>query len=168
MRINHIWTNSEDIKETGYTYVLCKNLLKHFVAIADLKIQIMGYIYGTSAGENVKEIKCIVIVPQIGTRDSVTLPKQMPESEYLKNMEPLGWIHTQSEEKNQLSIQDCLQHSKFLENSNWGVDKTVVLTVAFTPGSISLTSYRLTPSGFEWGRTRDSNPSPATYNTGFF
>jgi pre-mRNA-processing factor 8 len=68
MRINHIWTNSEDIKETGYTYVLCKNLLKHFVAIADLKIQVMGYMYGTSAGENVKEIKCIVIVPQIGTR----------------------------------------------------------------------------------------------------
>ena len=54
MRTNHIWTNSEDIRETGYTYVLCKNLLKQFVAIADLKIQVMGYIYGTSAGENVK------------------------------------------------------------------------------------------------------------------
>lgn len=31
-----------------------------------------------------------------------------------------------------------------------------------------MTSYRLTPSGFEWGRTRDTNPNPATYNTSFF
>ena len=124
--------------------------------------------YGTSAGENVKEIKCIVIVPQIGTRDSVSIPNQMPESEYLRNLEPLGWIHTQPEEKNMMTMQDSITHGKFLENSTWGADRTIVLTVAFTPGSISLTAYRITPAGYEWVRTKETNPNPASYNSSFY
>ena len=34
-------------------------------------------------------------------------------------------------------------------------------TVSFTPGSVSLTAYRLTPSGYEWGKNntdRGNNP----------
>ena len=46
MRTNNVWTNSEDIKESGLTYIMPKNLLKKFVCISDLKIQIMGFIYG--------------------------------------------------------------------------------------------------------------------------
>jgi hypothetical protein len=38
-----------------------------------------------------------------------------------------------------------------------------MLTVAFTPGSLSLSAYVLTPKGFEWGRNADPN-SPAGYN----
>ena len=88
--------NSED-KETGFTYVLPKNILKKFITIADLRTQISGYIYGVSPKDNnfVKEIRCIVMIPQVGNNVSVTLPQQMPDTEYLKNMEPLGWIHTQ-------------------------------------------------------------------------
>lgn len=40
---------------------------------------------------------------------------------------------------------------------------SIMLTVAFTPGSLSLSAYALTPKGFEWGRTADAN-SPAGYN----
>ena len=97
MRTNHIWTNSEDIKETGFTYVMCKNLLKKFVSISDLKIQVVGYLYGVTVDGMIKEIRCIVMVPQVGTRDSVTIPQQMPDSEYLRGLEPIGWIHTQPE-----------------------------------------------------------------------
>ena len=43
----------------------------------------------------VKEIRAIVLVPQTGTHQNVTLPNQLPEHPYLKDMEPLGWIHTQ-------------------------------------------------------------------------
>lgn len=40
---------------------------------------------------------------------------------------------------------------------------SIMLTVAFTPGSLSLSAYVLTPKGFEWGRQADPN-SPAGYN----
>jgi pre-mRNA-processing factor 8 len=99
LRTNHIFVNSDDIKQTAFTYVLPKNILKKFISIADLKTQIVGYLYGVSPADNsqVKEIRSIVLVPQIGTRDNVTVPHQMPDSEYLRNLEPLGWIHTQSQ-----------------------------------------------------------------------
>ena len=44
LRVNHIYVNSEDIKETGYTYVVPKNVLKKFITIADLRTQISGYL----------------------------------------------------------------------------------------------------------------------------
>ena len=96
LRTNHIYVNSDDIKETGYTYVLPKNILKRFICISDLRIQVSGYMYGISPPDNpfVKEIRAIVMVPQIGTYQYVTLPNQMPEHTYLKDLEPLGWIHT--------------------------------------------------------------------------
>jgi pre-mRNA-processing factor 8 len=39
------------------------------------------------------------------------------------------------------------------DNKTWDGEKTVVITVSFTPGSCSLTAYKLTPTGFEWGKT---------------
>ena len=78
LRTNHIYvTNSDaDIKETGYTYVLPKNILKRFICISDLRIQISGFMYGISPPDNpfVKEIRAIVMVPQIGTYQYVSLP----------------------------------------------------------------------------------------------
>jgi len=35
------------------------------------------------------------MVPQWGSHQTVHLPTLLPEHEYLKGMEPLGWIHTQ-------------------------------------------------------------------------
>jgi len=36
----------------------------------------------------------------------------MPEHEYLADMEPLGWLHTQPNELAQLSPIDVTQHAK--------------------------------------------------------
>lgn len=49
-------------------------------------VQIAGYLYGTSPPDNpqVKEIRCIVMVPQWGTHQTVHLPNQLPGHEYLK------------------------------------------------------------------------------------
>ena len=78
----------------------------------------------------------------------------MPDTEYLKNLECLGWIHTQPNEQMQVSPFDVALHAKMLsENSSWNsncliflilVDKSIVITVSFTPGSCSLASYKLT------------------------
>ena len=64
-----------------------------------------------------------------------------------------GWLHTQPNELPQLSPQDVIIHSKVMsENQTWDGEKTIVVTCSFTPGSCSLTAYKLTPQGFEWGR----------------
>ncbi|KAF9623950.1 hypothetical protein IFM89_006677 [Coptis chinensis] len=65
LRVNHIYVNSEDFKETGLTYIMPKNILKKFICIADLRTQIAGYLYGRSPLDNprVKEIRCIAMPP---------------------------------------------------------------------------------------------------------
>ena len=77
-------------------------------------------------------------------------------------MEPLGWIHTQPNELPQLSPQDITSHAKIMsDHTSWDGEKTIAITCSFTPGSVSLTAYKLTPSGYEWGRSnsdRGNNP----------
>jgi pre-mRNA-processing factor 8 len=70
---SNIYVSSDDIKETGYTYILPKNVLKKFITISDLLCQIAGYLYGVSPADNpqVKEIRCILMVPQLGTHDNL-------------------------------------------------------------------------------------------------
>lgn len=76
------------------------------------------------------------------------LPTQLPEHVYLKDLEPLGWLHTQPNEFQQLLPHDCTTHSKLLaDNPTWDVEVSVVITCSFTQGSCTLTSYKLTPQG---------------------
>ena len=60
MRVNHIYVNSDDIRETGFTYVLPKNVLKKFICIADLRTQVAGYMYGVSPPDNPNVRPCLV------------------------------------------------------------------------------------------------------------
>jgi pre-mRNA-processing factor 8 len=159
--------NSDEVKDSGYTYILPKNVLKKFIVISDLRTQIAGYMYGVSPPDNpqVKEIRCIVLAPQWGTHQTVHLPNSLPNHDLLKDLEPLGWIHTQPNELPQLSPQDVSLHAKVLvDNSSWDGEKTIIITCSFTPGSVSLTAYKLTPGGFEWGRTNtDKGNNPKGY-----
>ncbi|KAF5181753.1 Pre-mrna-processing-splicing factor [Thalictrum thalictroides] len=165
LRVNHINVNAEDINEMGFSYILPKNILKKFICIADLRTQIAGYLYGISPPDNprVKEIRCIAMVPQRGTHQQVHLPLALPKHECLIDLEPLGWIHTQPNELPRLSPQDLTNHAQILEkNKQWDGEKCIILTCSFTPGSCSLTAYKLTPTGYEWGRvnkdTEGNNP----------
>ncbi|KAJ2612860.1 hypothetical protein H4S08_002516 [Coemansia sp. RSA 1365] len=168
LRTKHLYVNADDISDTAYTYVLPKNLLKRFIAIADSRTQIAGYLYGVSpqGNDQVKEIRAFVMVPQWATHLQVHLPDQMPTHEYLRDLEPLGWIHTMPSELSHLSPQDVTIHSQILARTadkpkvRWDGEKTIVMTCAFTPGSCSLTAYKLTPAGFEWGRENKDMASP--------
>ncbi|EGT53300.1 hypothetical protein CAEBREN_31265 [Caenorhabditis brenneri] len=167
LRTQHIYVNSDDVKDTGYTYILPKNILKKFITISDLRTQIAGFMYGVSPPDNpqVKEIRCIVLVPQTGSHQQVNLPTQLPDHELLRDFEPLGWMHTQPNELPQLSPQDVTTHAKLLtDNISWDGEKTVMITCSFTPGSVSLTAYKLTPSGYEWGKANtDKGNNPKGY-----
>jgi len=171
LRTNHIYVSGDDVDEQGFTYVMPKNILKRFITISDLRTQIAGYMYGVSPPDNsqVKEIRAIVLPPQWGTHQQVNVPNTLPEHQYLKHMEPLGWIHTQPNELPQLSPTDIIMHSKIVAENpkTWDADKTIVVTCSFTPGSCSLTAYKISPTGLEWGKTaKDANQpgySPGHY-----
>lgn len=152
LRVNHIYVRSEDIKEDGYTYVVPKNVLKKFICISDLRTQVAGFMYGVSPPDNpmVKEVRCIVLPPQWGTHQQVNLPTQLPEHDYLKDLEPLGWIHTQPNELPEMAPADLVQHARMLSMyPSWSGERCICLAVAFTPGSVSLTAYKLTTQGYE-------------------
>ena len=141
------------------------------ISFSDLRTQIAGYLYGHTSEDNpaVKEIHCIVMVPQWGTHLNVNLPKKLPEHELLNDLEPLGWIHTQPTETTQLAYQDVLQHSKIMSQSkSWDGEKTICLSVSFTPGSCSLSAYKLTPQGYEWGKNNFKKNSPQGYSPSFY
>lgn len=108
-------------QETGYTYIMPKNILKKFICIADLRTQIAGYLYGVSPPDNpqVKEIRCIAMPPQWGTHQLVHLPSQLPEHDFLNDLEPLGWMHTQPNELPQLSPQVSFLSSSHLTLLSW-------------------------------------------------
>jgi len=80
-------------------------------------------------------------------------------------MEPLGWMHTQPNELPQLSPIDVTAHARIMsENKSWDGERTIVVTCSFTPGSVSLAAYKLTPAGYEWGRqNRDTGANPHGY-----
>jgi hypothetical protein len=67
------------------------------INISELRAQIASYLYGISLPDNpqVKEIRCIVMPPQWGTHQSIHLPVQLSQHDYLKGLDPLGWMHTQ-------------------------------------------------------------------------
>ncbi|KAA8494906.1 Pre-mRNA-processing-splicing factor 8 [Porphyridium purpureum] len=159
------------------TYVMPKNLLRKFVCIADLRTQIGGYMYGVSAPDvpHVKEIHCIVLPPQTGNFNSVSLSSITAQHhELLSDLEPIGWLHTQPTELSELAPFDVIGmanmihsgvsgdvHASSLENHGtanaavrqpkWKREESVTLTVSFMPGSCSLSAYALTPGGYEWG-----------------
>ncbi|KAK5945647.1 pre-mRNA-splicing factor 8 [Knufia obscura] len=173
-RANNIYISSDDVHESedSYTYILPKNVLKKFITIADLRVQIAGYLYGSSPPDNsvVKEIHTIVIVPQVGSTRDVQLPHQLPQHEYLKEMEPLGIIHTASgNETPYMTAQDVTQHAKLMQAHPTWDKKTITLTVGFTAGSVSLSSWNLTPAGYEWGaQNRDTqSDNPSGFSTSF-
>lgn len=154
-RAKNIYVSSADTDLDDVTYVMPNNILKKFITIADLRVQVAGYLYGAPAPDNdqVKEIKCIVMIPQIGGLRSVQLPQKLPQSEFLDGMEPLGVIHTLSgSELPYMSAADVTEHAKLLDtHEEWDKTNTVTVSVSFTPGSVSLSAWGLTPPGYKWG-----------------
>jgi pre-mRNA-processing factor 8 len=172
-RANNIYINSEDVKEEDqFTYVMPKNVLKRFITIADLRVQVAGYLYGRSPPDNnqVKEIVTIVMVPQVGNTRDVQLPRELPKHPYLEKLEPLGIIHTVSgNEPPYMQAADVTQHAKLMQQHPTWDKKTVSMTVSFTPGSVSLAAWALTPAGYKWGaENRDTlSDHPAGFQTSF-
>lgn len=166
LRVQHIFVSNDDVKDDAgsLTFVIPKNVLKTFIVNADLRTQVAAFLYGKAPADNpqVREVTTVVYVPQRGSHGSVELPTMLPQHEFLlQGLEPLGWIKTQSSEVQHLSPVDVAQQAKIMSaNPEWA-PTSICLTASFTPGSISLSAWELTPAGFEWGRKQSgdlSNP----------
>ena len=185
--------------------MLPKNLLRKLITISDLRTQVAAYLYGVTPPDapSVFEVRCAVLVPQLGTHTGVTLPTALPDHEALKGLTPLGWAHTQPNELPQLSPVDVTMHAKTVDASGGAWDpatagerggegwmgmcvcrkfhcldllrcvcfaecesvllhsslapyptticypRAVIVTVSFTPGSVSLAAFKVTPAGME-------------------
>jgi pre-mRNA-processing factor 8 len=152
LRAKNIFVSTNEFVDDAFTYIMPLGLLKQFIQISDLRIQVSGLVYGSSSPDNdeVKEIKYIALIPQLGNTNSVQLPSSLTiENEILSDFELLGWIHTQSLEAESLSPYDVAIHSKLSNEFN---PNLVTITVSFTPGSISLSAFQLTKEGYEWGK----------------
>ncbi len=166
LRTQHLYVASDvatlGVAESGFTYVLPKNVLRKFIVSADLRTQIAAFIYGVSPEENpqVKEIRALVFPPQTGSHTGVILPTSPPESTSLAGLEPLGWIHTQPSETPQLSPSDAVAHGRLLASMpGWTPAAAIVLTVSFTPGSASLVAHKLTSAGIDWAKSAAAEAS---------
>ena len=170
-RANNIYISSDDIVEEGHnTYIMPKNILKRFIMIADLRVQVAGYLYGASPPDNdiVKEIKTIVMVPQVGNTREVQLLQQLPKHPSLAKLEPLGIIHTVAgNEPSYMTATDVTHHARLMAAHDSWDKKTKTMTVSFTPGSVSLALWALTPAGYKWGvENKDlSSDMPAGFST---
>jgi pre-mRNA-processing factor 8 len=105
------------------------------------------------------------MVPQIGNHQSVTMPKKVPDADLLKDLQPLGWIHTQPNEIIQNGVQilpapDVVAHASIMHDNPkaWNGKDEIIITTAFTQGSCSLTAYRVTESGVAWGKKSRNVP----------
>jgi len=164
VKTKHIFVNTQDIRDDdNITYIMPKNILKRFITIADTRIQIAAFLYGASPHDNprVKEIKVIVLTPQLGRSDQVQLPSKPPEHEFLlKDLEPLGWIHTEMrpsrDDEHLLPADIVTQAHMQTESEGWG-PQSIVMTASFQGGSIQLAAYKLTESGLEWGKEKPMN-----------
>jgi pre-mRNA-processing factor 8 len=170
---NQIYISSQDVQEEDHpTYIMPKNILKRFIAIADLRMQVAGYLYGSSPPDHpdVKEVRTVVMIPQVGSTRDVQLPRELPQHEYLSNLEPLGIIHTVSgSETPYMTSPDVTQHARLMAAHPTWDKKTITMTVSFQPGSVSLAAWALTPNGYKWGaENRDmQSDQPAGFSTAF-
>ena len=63
-----------------------------------------------------------------------------------------------------LHCENCGQYSAEKFMSNDSINCIHGLFSSFTPGSCSLTAYKLTPSGYDWGRNnKDTGNNPRGY-----
>lgn len=153
LRLKNIYISSDEFIEEKNIYVLPKNILQKFIEISDVKIQIAVYLFGKSPKDhlNIKEIRTVALVPQLGTHKYVQLSKIPDRTIYpnLQGLELLGWMHTQDKSLKFMSPYHVSTHANMFEN-HMKCDP-VNITVCSQPGSISVSAYTLSDEGIAWG-----------------
>jgi hypothetical protein len=87
----------------------------------------------------VKEVRAIVMPPQWGNHMIVHLPTNLPEHDYLRDLEPLGWLHTQPNELPQMAPQvGCCSRSLRLHGCSWACCFVALQLLAYIAAGLLL------------------------------
>ncbi|EZG56399.1 pre-mRNA-processing-splicing factor 8 [Gregarina niphandrodes] len=178
LRANKVYVDDQDAGATGVTYVIPNNLLRHFVSCADLRTRIGAFLFGSTPSDNpnVREIRALVLIPQSGTHEQVDFVNQFPSHVLLDELEPVGWAQTTPSVATP-SVHDVCYTASLLSagmdavatgrpddvRTRLDTNTCMVLHVALTQGSCTLSGYRLTPAGLVWGKDNKSE-NPADFN----
>lgn len=165
LRTNHIYVNNAPTAETdapfeeGVTLVFPKNILKKFIVIADLRVQIGGILLGKAVDEGVFEVHAIVMPPQTGSNLHVIFSKHAPDHPLLQSYLPLGWLHTQASDSKALTPVDCAIQQQLAAQFGVASHGCPFFTViaAFTPGSVSLSTFLPTPAANAWADAQSAD-----------
>lgn len=60
LRTGHIYVNSDEVREVGFTYVLPKNILRKFICASDLRTKVAGLLYGAPAPDNPQVVQILL------------------------------------------------------------------------------------------------------------
>ncbi|CCE61602.1 hypothetical protein TPHA_0A05280 [Tetrapisispora phaffii CBS 4417] len=152
LRLKNIYINSDNFIENKDVFVFPSNVLKKFVEISDVNIQVGAYLYGKSpqGHPEIKEIKTLALVPQLGNNKSVVLSTLPQADEYpsLSGMELLGWVHTRTSDLKFMTAAEVTTHAHLFENYS---SSLIDITVDLISGSISLNAFTLSDEGIQWG-----------------
>ncbi|CAK5074759.1 unnamed protein product [Meloidogyne enterolobii] len=164
-----IFIDSNNIANTDLKYILSKNILHKFLLISEMQIDVTGHIYGLSSSYDpgIKEICCIFIPNKWAIYQFNVYSFDQISQHQFKNYEFFGWIHTKaSNDSSELSHNDRFFHTNFVHQSQQGQQHTkasneqrVFVSCNFTPDSVSLSAFRLTSIGYEWGRIANAGKS---------
>nr|CAD2184616.1 unnamed protein product [Meloidogyne enterolobii] len=159
-----IFIDSDNITNTDLKYILSKNILTKFILISEMQIDVTGHIYGISSSYDpgIKEICCIFIPNKWAIYQFNVYSFEQISQYQFKNYEFFGWIHTTaSNDSSELSHNDRFFHTNFVHQSQQGQqqDQRVFVSCNFTPDSVSLSAFRLTSIGYEWGRIANAGKS---------
>jgi pre-mRNA-processing factor 8 len=144
LRASRIYTLSDRFDaERAYSVVMPRNVLKRFVAIADIRTQIVGYMYGHRESANrLAEVHYIAMPPQTATSVDFQAKPPPPPSRVLLDdadeFELLGIVHT--------TVDPELKSTFGAASSSDSSDSSsssfaFELVVGFTPGSVTCTIY---------------------------
>lgn len=165
LRLQHTYVTNDDIKDDLPTYIVAKNVLKSLINAADLRTPVVALLYGRSPPDNnrIVEVQAVVMLPQKATQRSIEVPESLPKHDVLDDLKPVGMIKTQPMETSTLSASDVIAFSRYMaQHEELGSDSAFI-TVAFAPGSLSISAYALTAKAFDWGRNADEN-NPVGFN----
>ncbi|MDP2439047.1 MAG: hypothetical protein Q8P67_25150, partial [archaeon] len=139
--------------DTDLSFILPKNLLKRFLTIADVRVQIAGLLYGappanasSPLARNIREVRVIVIPAQLGSLESVVLPEELPQHTLLQGLQPLGWIRTQPEPLDYITLPDLQQTAAYFPDPQ---SAAVFVSCTLINNGFSLSAVTFQPRGYE-------------------
>jgi pre-mRNA-processing factor 8 len=158
-------------REGVRTIVLPLNLLKIFVDISDPYVQVCGILFGKDEGEAAIEVHAILVPPQSGSYERVDFAVQLPDHTSLRDLRPIGWIHTTALDESLMTPIDGITATVLCQANEDKINPMEFASVvlSYPPGACSIRGFRLNPTGLEWGTAHaETRDRPIGFQDDFF